>query len=170
MSADELEQAKALVRQDEEALVSRLTEGLLTIPGTGEVINPGKPVEVARALDSVCELLNLLGSCRRALTELLVEEAQRQGTKTLHLDQAKVTISGGTRLKWDVAKLLELKQAGLPEDRLNAFLKPAVTYSPSGTIARQLEGAGNPEYARIIQEARTHEPAPWRASVELKHG
>jgi hypothetical protein len=140
----------------------------LTIPGTGEVVNPENPVEVARALDSVCDLLNLLGSTRRALTQVLVEEAQRQGTKTLHLEGATVKISGGQRLKWDVGKLLELRSAGLPEVRLTDFLKPVLTYKPDGRIAKQLEGSGNPDYSRIISEARSYEEAPWSASVEIR--
>jgi hypothetical protein len=140
--------------------------GELVVPGTGEVVAPEDPAQVARALDGVLELARQLHEVRGVLTALLVEEAQRQGTKTLHLPGVSVTISGGTKLKWDVDKLRELTGAGLPDERLTAFLRPAVTYSPDGRVAKQLAGA-NPEYARIIGEARVDEPAPWRASVKL---
>lgn len=139
--------------------------GELIVPGTGEVVAPDDPAQVARALDGVLELARQLNEVRGVLTALLVEEAQRQGTKTLHLPGVTATLSGGTRLKWDVEKLRELEGAGLPHERLNAFLRPAVTYRPDGNVARQLRA--NPEYARIIEAARIEEPAPWRATVKL---
>ena len=138
----------------------------LVIPGTGEIVEPDDPAAVARALDGLGALQRQLGDVRRHLIELLVEEAQRQGTKTLHVQGGKVTLTGGTRTRWDLDKLNELEQAGLPAERLNAFLRPKVTWSPDGNVARQLRGA-NEEYRRIIDEARITEPAPWGCKVEL---
>jgi hypothetical protein len=140
--------------------------GELVIPGTGELVSPDDPPAIARAVAEVAELQRRLYEFRTDLTALLVEEAKLQGTKTLHLPGTTVTLSGGTKTKWDVDKLRELELAGLPAERLNELLRPAVTYSPSGTIARQLVGA-NPDYRRIIEEARSEEPAPWRATVKL---
>ena len=164
----ELDPIPAAHHVENNPLAERAQPQDLVIPGTGEVVNLEDPAEVARALGSVSDLSKLLWETKQALIALLVEEAQRQGTKTLHLEGAKVTITGGQRLKWDVAKLLELKEAGLPETRLTDFLKPVLTYKPDGHIAKQLEGSGNETYAQIIQQARTYEPAPWSATVEVR--
>ena len=142
----------------------------LALPLTGELVPLGEPARVARALAEVRELKGQLEQARRVLEQALVQEAQRLGRKTLELEGAKVTIAGGRKLVWDVSKLLELREHGLPEERIDELVRPVVEYKVDGRVARELAGAGNPEYARIIDEARVYEPRPWYARVEYGAG
>ncbi|HKE79031.1 MAG TPA: hypothetical protein VKB54_06970 [Solirubrobacteraceae bacterium] len=142
-----------------------MTGSDLVVPVTGELVPADDPAAIARALDQLASWQRALADFRRALTGLLVEEAQRQGTKTLHLQGAEVTLTGGSKRTWDVDRLLEeLAAAGLPHDRLVDLVK--WTPRVNASVARQLRAA-NPEYARILDDAQSEEPAPWRATVEL---
>lgn len=137
----------------------------VVVPGTGELVRLDEPGEVARGLAAVREMKHLLDDVRATLEAALVEEARRQGTKTLHLGELEVTVYGGKELEWDF-EVLEagLRDAGLPPERLTALITHTVTRRVNQTVVRQLEGV-NPDYAKAIAAARSYRTVAWRASV-----
>ena len=139
----------------------------LALPVTGELVPLDEPARVARALHELRELAGLIAEGRRICEQALADEAARQGTKTLHLDGATATVSGGDRLQWDLDKLAELLEAGLPDERYEELVRTTVTVKVDGNTARRIEAAGNPTYSRIIDEARSYEPGPIRVTVSV---
>jgi hypothetical protein len=88
------------------------------LPLTGAVVDLTKPVEVARALQDVRDMKRYLDDFRGLLEGVLRLEAQRQGTKTLHLGDVDAVVSGGEKAEYDTELLQELlRAAGLPEER-----------------------------------------------------
>jgi hypothetical protein len=145
--------------------LAKLEERRVVVPGTGELVEIDDPRQVAKAVGSIRELERRLYELRRGLIQLLVEESQRVGSKTLRFPDVEVEITGGVRLQWDIDKLKQLRDVGLPEERLNALVYEVVEEKVDGRIAAQLRGA-NPTYARIIDEAKHYVPATWGATVK----
>jgi hypothetical protein len=135
----------------------------LIVPLTGELVPLAEPDRVARALADLRDLEQQIADAKDVLRAALIEEGRRRGTKTLHLAGVEVKIGSERKLVWDVSKLLELRDAGLPEDRLTALITETVEYKVDRGVVRELEGSGNEHYARIIAEARGYEPVrrPW---------
>lgn len=132
----------------------------LVLPHTGELISLEELPKVASALDAIRAHEAQLREVKQILTEALVEESRRQGSKTLRLDYLTVEIGGGTTVEWDIEVLHRLQDAGLPEERFDALVRTEVTYKVSAAEAKRI--SSNPEYARIIELARTeHETRPW---------
>jgi hypothetical protein len=136
------------------------------VPYTGELVDLTDPTQVAQALDHVRDTKRLLDEARALLEGALVLEAQRQGTKTLHLHKLDAVISGGERVEYDALKLqLLLRELGLPEARIAEAVVEQVTYKPNGSVLRQLAGA-NPDYADAIEACKTKVDVPWRVSIK----
>lgn len=138
----------------------------IALPHSGELVDLGNPGFCARALNEIRALEQMLREAKQVLTEALVEEAARQGTKSLHLATGDVSISGGTVVEWDVEELDKLLDLGLPEERFDELVTQVVSYKVNAAVAKQISGA-NPDYAEIIQRARTEAPAAHRVSVKL---
>lgn len=131
---------------------------------TGEMLEatPENAVElIVYARDMRSRLLNLVKDCEA----VLLEASRIQGTKTLHLEHATATITGGSDLNWDLDQLARLLAVGLPDERYNELVVPTITYKVSAAIAKQLEAA-NPAYAEIIASARSRVEKPWRVTVK----
>lgn len=138
----------------------------IQVPLIGELVDLDQPNQVAQALESVRDAKRALDEARFVLEGALVEEATRQGTKTLHLNQLDAVISGGERTEYDAIKLqILLRELGLPENRIAAAVVETVTYKPDGRVLRQLAGA-NPEYADAIAACKTVIPVPWRVTIK----
>lgn len=138
----------------------------LVLPGTGEIVSLEDPADAAalwfrlKTMESQCAEIR-----RRIANEVLAAEAERLGTKTLHMEGVgKVKMTGGPESEtvWDIERLRsEMRAAGLPDDRLALLIKTTVEYKVDGNVARQLAGA-NPEYARIIDSCKKRVDKPWR--------
>jgi hypothetical protein len=135
-------------------------------PHTGELVNLDDPVSVARVLDEIREHESALREVKRVLTGALVEESRRQGSKTLRLDYMEAEVTGGERVEYDPEVLLELRDAGLPEDRFDALVRAEVTYKVSAAEAKRI-AASNPVYARVVERARRVVEVPFRVSVKV---
>ena len=134
----------------------------IVLPITGELVPVTEPARVARALAELRDLKRQVESAMRECSAVLAEEGLRVGAHTLHLEGMEVTIGSDQTLVWDEPKLRELAEHGLPDERMEALLRPTVTYKVDPKVARQIERSGNPEYARIVGEARTYQPrARW---------
>lgn len=135
----------------------------IAIPVTGELVSLEDAAACGRALGDIRRLEQHLRDLKTLLTDSVVAECQRQGTKTLRLDDMTLTMSGGETVQWDIEVLEQLLDAGLPQERFDALVKTEVTYKVSAAEAKRL--AVNPEYADIIEKARTVLHAPFRVSV-----
>lgn len=137
----------------------------VVIPDTGEIIPVADPGALARALAGIRERIGYLHEARRELEHGLVYHARQQGTKTMHLGATDVKVTGGREVEWDVTVLIRLLDAGLPPERYADLVTEVVTYKVNAAVAKQIEASGNPEYARIIGEARREVEKPYRVSV-----
>jgi len=150
---------------------ARLDEDpLFVVPHVGAVVNLHEPAEVARALGDVRDLKRQLDDVRALLEGVLMLEAQRLGTKTLHLDGMDAVVSGGPRAEYDAELLMSrLRACGLPEERVAQAVVQTVTYKPNAAVLRQLAGA-NQDYRRAIDASRTTVDAPYRVSLKPRGG
>lgn len=137
----------------------------VVLPDTGEIIPFADGAAVVQALKSLRERKRVLDEARRELEHALVWHAQQEGTKTLHFGADTAVVTGGTDTEYDETILIRLLEAGLPQHRYDDLVKTEVTYRVSAAVAKQLEASGNPEYAKIIREARRTIERPWRVSV-----
>ncbi len=131
---------------------------------TGEVLpaTPDNAIQVlAAAREMRARMVGLIKDCEA----VLLDESRRQGTKTLHFEGATATVTGGSDLEWALGTLLELLEIGLPEDRYADLVVETITYKVDARVANQLEKA-NPEYAAVIERARTRVERPFRVSVK----
>jgi hypothetical protein len=129
----------------------------LIVPTTGEVISSDDPLGCLRVLAEVRALEAQLKDLKGALTQALGEEFKRQGTKTLELGGVKAELRGGSEVVWDVEILEELREAGLPDARMDALVATEITYKVNANIAKSI-AAVNDEYAQIIERAKSTIP------------
>lgn len=138
----------------------------IVVPLTGQLIDLTRPLEVAGALHDLRELKRQLDELRALLEGVLRLEAQRQGTKTLHLGSLDAVVSGGSRREYDAEFLAGLlREAGLPEERISEAIVETVSYKVNQLVLKQLAGA-NADYAAAIELAQTSVEAPWRVTVK----
>lgn len=129
----------------------------------GTVVRLDHPDEVAQALADVRTLETQLRTLKSALTQALVDEAQRQGSKTLRFGDLKVEVTSPVTVTWDLEELAKLLDAGLPQDRYDALVKTEVTYKVDAREAKRI--AGSDRYRAIIERARVEGETAPRASV-----
>ena len=132
---------------------------------TGELIPVGDLPRLAQAIETLRQHDLAVRSLRAALTDAVIAESRRQGTRTLVAGGLVVTLSPDYETEWDVEELEKLRDAGLPEERYQQLVKTEITYKVDGRVARQLESASE-EYAAIIARARRREPKRQYASVK----
>jgi hypothetical protein len=145
-------------------------EPTLLLPYTGTIVDLREPAEVAQALADVRDLKRRLDELRALLEGVLRLEAQRVGTKTLHLEGMDAVVSGGPRAEYDAELLMSrLRACGLPEERVAQAVVQTVTYKPNAAVLRQL-AAANQDYRRAIDASRTTVDAPYRVSLKPRGG
>jgi hypothetical protein len=131
---------------------------------TGELL-PATPENASRALQAIREMEGLLRDAKALATAVLVDEARRQGTKTLRVGGRTVTVKESREIVWDMEQLEKLRDLGLPESRWAELVTEVLSYKVSAQVAKELSGA-NPEYAEIIERARTDYVRTSYASVK----
>lgn len=129
----------------------------LIVPTTGEVISSDDPIGCLRVLAEVRALEAKLKDLKGALTGALGEEFKRQGAKTLELGGVKAELRGGSEVVWDVEILEELRDAGLPDARMDALVTTEITYKVNASVAKAI-AAVNDDYAEIVERAKTTIP------------
>jgi len=133
-------------------------------PVTGE-LHPAVPRNAARIRLLAGDVITRMRDLQHACDVVLADEAQRQGTKTLHLDGYDVTLTGGVSVEYDPHELMVgLMEAGCPPDRVNQAVVETVSYKVNRAVLRQLAGA-NDEYRQAIDNAKQEVEKPWRATV-----
>jgi hypothetical protein len=123
-------------------------------PATGEVISKDDVPACAKALDEIREMEWKLKQAKAWLTEAFVEEAARQGSKTLRFPGVDIVLGSDRETEWDVTELVKLLDLGLPPARYAELVKEEVTYKVSAREATRIEKA-NPDYAKVIERAKT---------------
>ena len=141
-------------------------QGTMLVPLLGVLVDLNEPKQVAQALSAVRDAKRKLDIARAELEAMLADEAARQGIKTLHYDDIEVSVSGGPTIEWDIEKLQQLTEAGLPQERMDALIRTTVTYAVNASVAKQIEKSGNADYAQIVQDSKQTVEKPWRVSVK----
>jgi hypothetical protein len=139
----------------------------LVVPPTGELISLGDAANCLRVLTEIRELETRLREAKGVLTDALAAEFSRQGTKTLELGGIKATLGANTEIVWDTEVLEELRDLGLPEERMGALVTSEITYKVNALVAKQI-AAANPAYAEVIERAKTF--IPKTAYVTVRRG
>jgi hypothetical protein len=131
---------------------------------TGEALEP-TVANAAVALAAAREVKRRADEAIRFLTGFVVEESRRQGTKTLRTDAGKLEVSGGPKTVYDPADLAQaLRDAGVPEERVDAAVRQEFTYKVDHAVLRQLVAA-NPAYAAAIKSVARTEEKPFQVKT-----
>lgn len=141
----------------------------LVIRETGEVVDLEDARSCAQALHGIRNLEQNLREAKAILTDALIAESARVGTKTLHAGNLTAIVSSNTETVWDIETLETLRDLGLPEETYNKLVKPEISYKVDGRVAKQIAGA-NPEYARVIEAAKTVVPGSSYVSLRSSAG
>jgi hypothetical protein len=138
----------------------------LVIPTSGVLVNLENEREVAIAFRDLRKVRDELTHIDRILREALVARAELTGTKTFHIDGVgKIQIKGDTIVEYDAAAVEDgLRDLGCPENIIREIVKETITYKVDGNRARRA-AAANPEYAKVIEAARTVYQKPPTVSI-----
>ena len=136
----------------------------LVNPATGEML-PATPENAVVLLGELRRIRDAVQAAIRGCEEIVVEESTRQGARTLTLGGHKVEVSAGNKVVWNETVLHQLLDLGLPKDRFDALMRPTISYSVDTFEANRIAKA-NPDYAKVIKEARTDVPDRKRVSVK----
>lgn len=136
------------------------------VPYSGEIVNFEDPPACLKLLVEIRELEGQLRDLKDALTDALKQEFTRQGKKTLELNGIKATLGADSEIVWDVGILNELRDLGLPEERMNELITEEISYRVNASVAKQL--SMNPAYAEVVERAQSR--APKKAYVGVKRG
>lgn len=131
----------------------------IAIPGTGELVDLSDTPACVAALDALRNYESLIREAKATLSRAVIEEATRQGVRSLELPNGdRAEISPASEIVWD-AELLEerLRDAGMPEERISQIVEQTVTLKVKTGEAKKA-AAANPEYASAVEEARSEQP------------
>jgi len=127
----------------------------LTLPHTGEIIDLADTAAVAYSLQEIRGLEARLREVKTILTDAVVRESQRQGSKTLHMGTIDAEVRGGNAVEWDAEELERgLRDAGMPDDRIRDVVKEQITYTVDAREAKRVAGA-NEAYAAVVARVQT---------------
>ncbi len=141
-----------------------VSEDLLNVE-TGELL-PATVDNAATVIQAARTMRSRLHDVVAQATAWLAEESARQGTKTLHAGASSVVLSGGPTDEYDPLELMNyLRNAGLPEQRVDDAVTTIIDYKVNRSVLRQL-AAANPEYADAIEQAKRTVEKPMRATIK----
>lgn len=127
----------------------------LVLPASGALVNLSDPNECAQALTDLRDLESRIKEAKAIITDAIVREAERQGTKTLQLEIGTASIRAGERTLYDAVAIEDgLRAVGAPEELIREIVQEQITYAVSGTRAKRAARA-NPTYAAVIEAATT---------------
>lgn len=126
------------------------------LPASGVLVSLDDASQCAQALGDLRDLESKIKEAKAIVTDALVREAERQGTRTLTLeDGTTATVKAGERTLYDAQAIEDgLRAAGAPEELIREVVVENISYEVSGTRAKRAARA-NPAYAKIIEAAMT---------------
>jgi hypothetical protein len=138
----------------------------IVLPGTGELVPANDPAALGSALAYVRQAQENLRAVGEELTEAIVGIASVSGTKTLALDDGtKLTVKGGTVTAYDAEAVeTELREAGMPEERIREIVVETVTSTVKAVELKRAAGV-NDAYRQIMERHATR--AAKRPYVEI---
>ena len=134
---------------------------------TGEIVE-ATPVNAARALAAIKQMEARLRDVKAAVTAYVIEESQRQGTKTFHTPDGDLVLTGGASTVIDPHILADqLREAGCPEDVIGQVVKEEVvtTYKVDRNRLRSMTSA-NDDYKAAAELATSTVENTYRASLK----
>ncbi len=141
-----------------------VSEDLLNVE-TGELLEP-TTANAVTVIQAARTMRSRLHDVVAQATAWLADESARQGTKTLHAGSSSVVLSGGRTDEYDPLELMNyLRNAGLPEQRVDDAVTTIIDYRVNRSVLRQL-AAANPEYADAIEQAKRVVEKPIRATIK----
>ena len=136
----------------------------LVVPATGEVVDLADVGAITRAYNSIRDLERQLREARDVLTEALLAQSKHIGSKTLHTAGGKVVVKGGTETMYDAEAIeRELREAGMPEDRIGDIVRRR-SRTPS---SRRRRSARPPRTLSTPRSSGGTRSAPRKASVSV---
>lgn len=140
-------------------------EGVI-VPYVGQLVDVEDVDGLVRALATVKEMEARLATARRSLAEEIVRHSGIRGSKTITLEDGRgATVSGGPETVYHAEEIeAELREAGMPEERIREIVEERVTYAVKAVEAKRA-AAANPVYAEII--ARHRHIVPKNPSVSV---
>jgi hypothetical protein len=102
----------------------------LVLRHTGEIVRLDDENACATALRALRDHKREIDEAIAVLSDALVQASERHGSKTMHLNTSTVTIAPSTKTLFDADALEhDLREAGMPEDRIRQIVKEEVTVS-----------------------------------------
>lgn len=139
---------------------------MVLIPRTGEVIDPRDTAACVNALDDLRRLGFEIAAAKRALSQAVAEHRQLVGKNTFTVGGRAVEVKGGEKKTIDPLILGRgLREAGMPEERVDDIVQPSVTFKVDARAAQQA-GKTNPKYQAALDRATTTEEAPWTITIK----
>lgn len=128
----------------------------LVLPNTGEIISLDDEVQCVQALVAVRDFEQQFREIKARLTAAIIDRAKVLGTQTLTLpDGSKASVKGGDEIVYDAQTIEDqLRQLGMPEERIREIVVEEVSYKVSAREAKRA-AAANPEYEAVIEGAKT---------------
>lgn len=145
-----------------------VSQDLIVMPGTGEVVYLGDENEVASALDAIEALVSQLAEAKRAVADRAITLSQEKLTKTITLaDSRKLTLTSGEATEYDADEIrAELVEAGIEEKVIDGIVvQQPVVYKVNAARAKSASAA-NPKVKAIIDRHTRKVPRTVYASVK----
>lgn len=138
----------------------------LALPGTGVVVDLGNATEVARAYDDLAMLQKKMYEAQRVLAKAFAEQTATLGSKTIDIGRGlKARLSGGPEKHYDAEAIRdELREAGMPEERISQIVQETISYKVKAIEANRAARA-NPAYASIVERNTTEVERSYRITV-----
>lgn len=132
---------------------------------TGELL-PATPENAHAILARIAAQEQTLRTAKSALTEYVIEESTRQGTKTFNTPDGKLVLEGGPETVVEGHELAQLLlAAGMPEENVSAIVTEEITYKVNRAKLKQATSA-NPDYQAAADLVTTTVEKPWRARAK----
>lgn len=132
---------------------------------TGELL-PATPENAHAILARLAEMEQTIRTAKSSITEWVIEESSRQGTKTFDTPNGKLVLEGGPETVvegHDLARLL--REAGCPEARIKDVVTEEITYKVNRRVLNQLIAA-NPDYAAAAELTTSTVERGYRAKAK----
>jgi hypothetical protein len=135
----------------------------MTEPGTdlirlpdGQLVDLTDMNQCAQALQDIRDLASFLTEAKGAIVDAVANHVVLRGDgKTIHLDNGmKLALTGGQQTLWDAQQLeAELREAGMPEDRIREIVVEEVSWTVRAAEANKAARV-NDAYRVAVERAR----------------